>query len=279
MAVTPNIRVTEGAVEAAITSDSADIRATQFTAKAAINFPTDSMRTTQLTAKATITPETDSQVTQLAVLAAVRGRVENHKIRAWTFSLDGHDFYVLRLDDTESLVMDMSTGQWAKWSSPEEDFWRAWNGMNWLGMSRDTFLSGAQSQIVAGDDTYGLLWTIDPDLGYDHNPRYGEDGDPHAFDRTVIGGVAVRLRETQKVGAAYLVASVGSPQITGAGITLRTSDDYGKTWTSHGTVTITPSDYSQELVWRSIGLMKAPGRIFELSDSGATVRIDSLDIR
>jgi hypothetical protein len=44
-------------------------------------------------------------------------------------------------------------------------------------------------------------------------------------------------------------------------------------------LTVTPSDYSQEFAWRSLGLIRAPGRMFELSDNGAAVRIDGLDIR
>lgn len=270
-------RVTQGKVLGTAEYE-VDLRLTSAFGFAAVAYPAEFINLTQSITQAYIKPNVTLRVSQQWVMVAVRGRVANRRIRAWTFSLDGHDFYVLRLDDSDTVVYDMTTGQWMRWSSPGYNFWRAWNGMNWQGLTDQTFVDGAQSQVVAGDDTFGLLWTIDPDKGYDDHPTQGDES-PQAFTRVVVGGVPMRLRETQQVGAAYLTASVGSPQITGADITLRTSDDYGKTWQDHGTITIDPGDYTQELSWRSIGLIRAPGRIFELSDDGASVRIDSLDVR
>lgn len=272
-----DIRATQGYV-LATGLPSPDIRVTVSYSLVAYNVSTASMRATQLRTDLAVMPSAPIDVTQSYALVAVLGRPDNTKIRAWTFSLDGHDFYILRLDDTETLVYDMTSQQWSKWTSPGEDHWRAWTGTNWLGMSSASVLGGAQSKIVAGDDTYGLLWTVNPEVGYDDHPETGE-ADPQAFNRKVMGGVPMRMRETKPIAAVYLLGSAGSPQVADATVTLRTSDDAGRTWIDHGSITVTPGDYSQEYAWRSIGLMKAPGKLFELSDTGATVRIDGLDIR
>lgn len=67
--------------------------------------------------------------------------------------------------------------------------------------------------------------------------------------------------------------------MTDTSIQLRYSDDNGRTYTSAGTVIVQPGVFFTELRWRSMGLMRAPGRIFEFIDSGATVRIDGADAR
>lgn len=214
---------------------------------------------------------------QVQAIVLYRGRVDNHKIRVWSFSLDGHDFYVVTLGETVTLVYDLTTDSWAEWSTTGYEVWRAHRGINWITMGADTFDdAGAQSNVVAGDNAYGLLWTLNPEVGHDENP---ETGEVELFNRKVIGGVQQKLRETHPIGGAYVLASAGTPELTGANITLRTSDDMGNTWDSHGTVTVEINNFSQEFAWRSLGLIRAPGKLFEITDTGAVVRIDSLDIR
>ena len=90
--------------------------------------------------------------------------------RVWTFSLDGHDFYVLRLGDSETLVYDLYSEQWVDWANFQKEFWRANNGQNWAGASKLAYTYG--SDVVVGDDTYGLLWFLDPEQPYDQDPDY-----------------------------------------------------------------------------------------------------------
>lgn len=201
---------------------------------------------------------------------------DNPTMRAWGFSVDGHDFYVLHLGTESTLVYDITTGQWSEWASPDATNWRANTGMTWLGMGTATLTSNANNRAVIGDMVSGLLWTIDTDQGYDENPSTGAATE---FTRQVTGGIPMRLRETERLGAAYLTASIGSPQITGASITLETSDDGGKNWQDHGFIVASTTDTVQEFVWRSLGLIKAPGKVFRITDNGASVRIDSLDMR
>lgn len=241
------------------------------------NYPSDYEYTSQVFVNVVAESRATAYDSQSFVVVVYRGRVENHMVRVWAFSLDGHDFYVITLGENTTFVYDLTTGQWSEWATTGYDVWRAHKGINWLGMGADTYGdSAAQSNVVAGDNNYGLLWTLNPEVGYDENP---ETGVAESFNRKVIGGVQQKMRETSPIGAAYLLCSAGSPQLTGSSFTLRSSDDGGKSWANHGTIDVTVGDYRQEYVWRSLGLIKQPGKLFEITDSGASVRIDSLDIR
>lgn len=260
-----------------VSETTSDIEVTQLRVGVVYNIPTDNINISQLRVSSVVEPSTLIHVVQLRVLAVVRGRIENRKLRAWGCSIDGHNFYVLRLGEVETLVYDLTTGKWLTWGDENSAVWRAQNGMNWLDIPRQGFLSGAETQVVAGDHAYGIVWALVPDQGFDDHPVTENTARP--FTRRVTGGLPMRNRNTKKVGAAYLTISNGYPQVDDAYITLRTSDDSGQTWVTHGTLTVTPDAYSEEFVWRSLGLIKSPGRIFEFTDNGATVRIDGLDIR
>jgi hypothetical protein len=196
------------------------------------------------------------------------------RIRVWTYSLDGHDYYVLRLGPSETLVYDLTTGTWARWESPGRDNWRAHVGQNWIGMSTDTFTNAWGSDVVAGDDATGVLWILDPSVGRDERSTNSDD----AFERVVIGGLALKGREYMPCNAVTLDLAVGVP-LTATTIGLRTSDDFGHTWHDHGDVTVTASDFSKVVEWYSMGTMQPPGRLFEITDTGATVRISGLNMR
>ena len=43
------------------------------------------------------------------------------------------------------------------------------------------------------------------------------------------------------------------------------------------TIQLTEGAFDTEIAWRSLGSFMAPGRIFELSDSGGLIRIDGCD--
>lgn len=196
-------------------------------------------------------------------------------IRAWGCSLDGHDFYLLRLGETYTLVYDDATEQWSHWQSPDSSVLRAHIGMNWPGFSATTIGRGFNWNIVAGDDTTDNLWILDPSAGDDENIAVGST----SFRREVMGVVPMRGRKSLSCNQAYLTMNLGSPQVTSGAVTLFTSDDSGQNWLDHGTVTTTVADYSQEIVWHGLGLITAPGRLFKLRDEGAAVRISSLEIR
>lgn len=194
-------------------------------------------------------------------------------IRVWGFSLDDHDFAVFRLGPSESLVFDLTTKQWAEWSSPELDYWRAHVGQNWIGATGSVTHG---SDIVTGDDTEGVLYILDPTAGADDDPVTGEAA---TFTRRATGYIDLRGRTSLPCNAVQLAVSLGAPSKTGAKFTLRTSDDTGHTWTDHGDVVVPAGDQGTTVEWRALGLMRQPGRLFQIDDDGAAVRISGGELR
>jgi hypothetical protein len=92
MVATPETRVTTADALVALRRVAVVTRVTTADALVALNFPSPFVRTTwadgSITVKSTMSLARD----EAAVLVAVRGRTANPKLRAWTFSLDGHDF-------------------------------------------------------------------------------------------------------------------------------------------------------------------------------------------
>lgn len=255
-----------------------DVRVPQAYVLAGAQMPSEEARATQSYTSAGVQYGMDVRVTQSFVLVAVRGRIENRRVRAWTFSLDGHDFYVLRLGEDDTLVCDLKTGQWADWNSPDLDFWRVVHGLNWTtrgGQIEADFET--QANIIAGDDTFGILWLLDPTQGYDEAPR---DAAETPFERKATGGIAMRMRQTARCNEVYALANKGAFDITSVDptISLRTSDDAERTWIEQGAITVVASEWDQEFAWRSLGLIQSPGRIFEISDN-CLARLDGLDFR
>ena len=271
---TPELRITQVGVLAAVEGN--DLRTTQLAVLTAINFPTEQLRATQVGIMAAVTSDMKIRVTQVRVLAAVRGRIANSRLRAWTFSLDGHDFYVLRLGDTVTLVYDVYSEQWMDWDSFGEDFWNVNVGMNWVGAAAlaDTY----GSNIVVGDDSRGVLWFLDPEQPYDVHPDTLSPVQEQYFERIAMGQVPVRGREVLPCYVCWITADMGDPAYIGAGVTLSISDDAGETFDDMGTVTVTLGEYQPELSWYSLGQIGAPGRLFKIVDDGAIARIDGLEM-
>lgn len=269
-----DIRLTQGQVFAL--AEGGDIRITQSQTLAVYNFPTPALRATQAEIKYAVKASLDLRVTQTQVLAAVLGRTDNRRLRAWTFTLDGHDFYVLRLGEDTTLVYDLKTEQWSEWKSKDIDFWRAQIGTNWLGADNATFVQGFNTNVVTGDDAFGILWLLDPEQGYDDDPR--GSATPQLYPRKATGSFPARMLQTLPCYAAYATISLGNPADASAEITLRTSDTQGQDWIDHGALQTAAGTYRQRIVWRSLGLIRQPGRIFSIEDDGAAARVDGLDI-
>lgn len=277
MAITPQIRATQVRTVVADAGKAPAVRLTQARSLAAINIPTIEMRATQarlFTMDTGVAPQI--RTSQARALVAIIGRPVNTRIRDWTFSLDGHDFYVLRLGDDETLVYDATTEQWVDWSDRDWPFWRANVGLTWQGGGSLGINYG--STVVVGDDNYGLLWVLDPDQPYDENPDYLAEEQEIYFERIVMGQMVIRGRTAIPNYTAFLTADAGSPAYAGAGVTLYTSDDSGVTFDSHELVTVTLGETNPELSWYSLGQAEAPGRLFKIIDDGAITRIDSLEI-
>jgi hypothetical protein len=242
----------------------------------AYNVPSQNLAGTEAGIEVVFRQAATVAVAQAGILAAVRGRVANPVLRAWTFSLDGHDYYVLRLGDTSTLVYDCYSQQWVDWSDFQSLTWRAQCGMNWIGAQG--LATGYGSDVVAGDDIYGLLWFLDPEQSFDDNPRQASTVQQLFFERIVMGQVPIRGREVLPCYAVWLTTDMGDPAYEGAGVTLSSSDDAGVTYDDHGIVTVTAGENSPELSWYSLGQIEAPGRLFKIFDDGAITRLDGMEM-
>lgn len=200
------------------------------------------------------------RVTQMATLVMYDTGVPDAKrSRAWAFQFDGHSFYVLDLGEEGTWLYDFSSGQWSRFETRGYDGqWNAKLGVYWE----------AKRATVVSDAVNGYLHIIDPEQPLDEAWR--------PIEYTVTGGVEVHHRNAHTHESFRLQASVGAiADPLGATLTFRFSDDQGKTWRATYTATLTPQDWSQELAWRSLGIIRAPGRLFEVTSTGGLIRIDA----
>lgn len=276
MALTPQTRVGQAQIVSVLRQTASYTRVLQAQTLTVLNFPTEQVNITQGSLSVVVEPYVDTRISQAQVLAVVRGRIANPRLRAWTFTLDGHDFYVLRMGDDLTLVYDLYSEQWVEWQSGDLPFWRPNCGMNWAGAVGLADEYG--SNVLIGDDTYGLLWFLDPDQPYDENPDSLALQQEAFFERITMGQVPMKGREVLPCYSVWLTTDMGAPAYTGAGVTLSTSDDGGATFDDHGLVTVTAGEFSPEISWYSLGQIGAPGRLFKIVDDGAIMRIDGLEM-
>lgn len=259
------IRTTEVDVLIAGTAASIELRLSSGYALTAVNFPTPAERTSGLEGLVTVKNDIPLRVTEAVVLVAVKLGAESHQLRAWTFTQDDHDFYVLGLGTLyPTLVLDLLTNQWSEWNTEGLINWRTSTGMAW------------DYENIAGDLTEGIIWNISAD---ERRDDFSSDiADARPIISIVRGMFPVRLRNALGCYRADLTLSEFAPAQVGVGITLRTSDDYGHSWQDHGFRLFDDVNTFYEISWASLGIMTQPGRIFEIEDSGVAARIDALDI-
>lgn len=205
-------------------------------------------------------PNVVAECAQIALLVAYATGVPNQsRTRAWTFTLDGHIFYVLNLGPEGTWVYDKTTQQWSKWCTAGTGQWNMNNGTMW-----------GTNRIVGGDSINGYVWEMNPAAIFDDGWR--------DIDHVVTGGLVSRTRVYHSVDDLRLSCSVGQiDEVAGATMSMAYSDDQGKTWSDEFPLNLMLGDFSDEIVWRSLGSFNAPGRIFRISDVGGLVRIDGCD--
>lgn len=171
--------------------------------------------------------------------------------RAWTYSLDGHDFYCLDLGENGTLVYDLTTQQWSRYDTTGYDgHFNFKNGIYWKTGRR----------IIGGDILTGKVWEMIPSSFLDDGWR------PVMYEaRGALFTQGVSQRRQ------YALRLIGSSGRTGDSVApvlnMRFSDDQGSTWSNEYSITLT-TDSQQRLEWRSLGAFAAPGRIFRLYDTG-----------
>jgi hypothetical protein len=212
----------------------------------------------QIVGLAAVSSNSIARVSEVAILGAYRtGVPDNPRRKAWHFDFDGHSFYVLDLGPTGTFLFDMVTGTWCEFSTNGYDSWNMRNGTFW------------NNRVVAADVVNPIVWALDPDQPLDEEWR--------SVAHAVTGIVNLRNRKARRQDALRLTASPGNlGEASGATISMRFSDDMGHTWSDYFTLTLT-DDPVQELAWRSLGPIEAPGRVFEISDTSGPIRIDGCD--
>lgn len=250
--------------------------ASQADTVAVFNLPSAAMEATQgEMALITVSDGVPMEVSQLDMVAIFRGRVDDPSVRAWTFTLDGHDFYVLHLGSDETLVYDLSTEQWYLWGSQDNAYWSAFTGTNWFG--GNNFAASTGSNVIVGSDSNGALFFLDPDKSLDDSPSTGRE--PVSFNRRVTGQLMSRGYDSTRVFEVQLLGSLGQTDgISDLEVELLYSDDRGDSYVSAGAITTQDDNYDIRASWRSLGSFRSPGRLFRIEDDGALKRIDSLTV-
>lgn len=252
-----------------------DIRASQAFALAVTTSDPD-LRTSQAHVQAVVAHDMDVRVAQSYVLAVVRRRTYDPTVRAWTFTLDGHDFYVIRLGEFETLVYDTNSEQWYQWGSGDTALWNLLDGTNWGGGHNFSGVYG--SNVLVGSDVNGALFLLDPTGTDDDSAVLGAESQV-PFERIAMAQHIMRGYDSQPCFGVQLLGSIGDVQDSEpTDVTLLVSDDRGDSFTDCGTITIDPDDLAARVDWRSLGSMTAPGRLFKIVDYGALHRIDSLEM-
>lgn len=238
----------------------------QLGAYALATAPADSVELNQLGlmvvgAAETASGEHDIMLHQYGAIALVKRMVDRENLRAWQFPQDDHVFYVLQLGGSlGTLVRDSLTNQWSQWKSPNLDYWRGADGFDWEGIN------------VCCDTNTGIIWQIDADGRLD----YGDT----PIESVVVGGMTERFRKHVPVYMAELALSEGQPSVSTdtqeLGVKLEMWDGFN--WTDFGTVLGQDEGEDITMRWYGLGLIKSPGTIFKLTDSGYARRIDGLNI-
>lgn len=268
-----DVRATAGDVLFVGTISAANIRSTMGSSLTVFNFPTESIATQEAITNVVYRRDSTIQVQQAQALVLTKGRVEDPKVRAWTFTLDSHDFYVLRLGNFETLVYDIKTEQWYTWASLGSNVLPLDTGISWLGGNRLAATFG--SNILCTDDTIGTLYLMSPESPFDEGPL--DYLSTNRFDRIVQGQLPVRGYSSIPCFGAQVYGDIGQADET-LTVTLETSDDSGFNYSSQGDISILPGEYKTRVDWRSLGSMTAPGRLFKITDDGAFARIDGLEV-
>lgn len=276
MVMTPNINAPQGGFLAAVRAISGSMHLPQAQLMVPYNIPADNIKVTYGGFNIAYRRVAQQMpVTQATIMAVVRGKIDNPKLIAWSYTLDGHDYYVLKLGTYgKTLVFDLSTGTWSWWSSIDSDRWRLSVGMNWKSSYDIPYNYG--SNVIVGDDSYGVLWVLDPEKGMDDDILMDEEV---PYPRVATGQITTTDRNFLPIYEVELSASSGNPSYSLNTVTLEYSDDLGQTYVVADDVkTSVAGNYDQEFTWYSLGLVRSPGRLFRLSDNGAFARIDNLTV-
>jgi hypothetical protein len=260
MTLAAGTRVTDAATVMVVTSVTFNERITAAGTLTAINYPSPTERTTQAVVGIVASPQLMVRSTQADVLVAILRGAEERLLRAWTFTQDDHDFYVLQAA-AETYVYDNLTSTWSQWQSPDaQNYWKGSDGTDWNGIN------------VCCDPDSDAIYLIDPTNRLDYNTT--------PITSVVYGGMTERFRNITSCFMGELAISQATPPAgidgTTVGITLESTDTI--TWFNHGTVQGSGAGSPTWVRWYGLGLLTPPGRLFKITDTGLARRIDGFTI-
>jgi hypothetical protein len=164
-------------------------------------------------------------------------------LKAWTFTFEGHAFYVLTTVDG-TFAYDISTTEWAEFASYGRTGWRAHVGAML-----------PNGTVVAGDDTTGMLWQLT-------RAALTDNGD--AIVKLFTAGTPASGKgfalDNVELDMATGLASLGLDPV----IEMRRSRNGGLTWTNWRAASAGKlGSYGKRVAWRRLGHVSEPGIIME----------------
>lgn len=168
--------------------------------------------------------------------------------RGFTYSEEGHKFYVLEVD-SGTFVFDVATGAWHKRQSWGSTWWRCNGAVN------------AYGQTLLTDRNDGRIYI--PSLD-----EFTEDGDIIAVEITLPTLEYNRQRVTMYAFEATIETGAGDAATPDPQIALTYSDDGGHTWSnemwrSMGLV----GEYRHRAIWRKLGQFRVRQMRLRITDS------------
>ena len=199
------------------------------------------------------------EVSEVCILVShVANASDQFNSRSWGFNLDQHQFYVLHAGVEGTFVFDILSSEWAQWQTQGYDTWNAENGIEWDG------------EVYYGDRDGATLWRMDPTSFLDDEFR--------AIQRVVTGGLPAEARSTLRSGL-FVLSATKEPSVDTVSVPyvqLSISDDGGLTWYDLDQIALDTSE-TQDFSWRGLGTIRAPGRVFKITDEGGFVTIRGAD--
>lgn len=164
---------------------------------------------------------------------------------AWTFGIDGHSFYVLRIPGQGTFAYDASTQAWSEFSTQGKGVWLPWAGMQIAGVT------------YAGSSDDGRLWRVSGDAVND---------DGAAIECVVTATVPVLGKPPRNDSV-----SVGVGASTDCDILLRWRDGQDDFPAYYDPIEVR-APFDVGTIWR-LGQPDQPYRTLEISKIDPSVRI------
>ena len=172
------------------------------------------------------------------------------QITTFSANIEGHIHYVINLPSiNESYAYDCQTNEWSRWGSQ--------TGINYdPGLFKGALTAGQGEYIFVGSATDGKIWLFDVN-------NHTDDG---THIQVIVSGslwIDGGVQKNTNV-SLHCVRGVATQETPDPIVEMRYSDDGGRTFTSWirghlGRV----GSYNYKATWRSLGIFKSPGRLFE----------------